>query len=278
VIVLEKIADVRRALREARGDVGFVPTMGALHAGHMSLVARARDENELAVVSIFVNPTQFGPNEDLSNYPRPIAADLDACEKASVDVVFKPSGAEVYPREPLTSVRVRGLTERMEGAHRPGHFDGVTLVVCKLLSIVGPCRAYFGQKDAQQLRVVRQMVDDLDLPAQIVACPTVRDADGLALSSRNVYLSADERSCALALPHALTLIRDVASHGEREVAALLSRGLQVLRGAGSVDYLECVDPDTLEPLEKIEGPALVAGAIRVGRTRLIDNIALEGSV
>lgn len=277
MIVLRSIAETREAMRDARaggGRVGFVPTMGALHDGHRALVRRARDENDTVVVSIFVNPAQFGPHEDLDAYPRPEETDLAVCRADGVDVVFHPSVPEMYPRRPLTSVRVSGVSEPLEGACRPGHFDGVALVVVKLLNIVGPCRAYFGRKDAQQLAVVRTFVDDLDIPAEIVACPTVRDADGLAMSSRNAYLSDGERRRALALPKALHAVAAAAGRGEKDVPSLLTLGRSVLDAGrpDAVDYLDCVDPDTFRTLERLGGPALVCGAIRVGGTRLIDNV------
>jgi pantoate--beta-alanine ligase len=257
---LRKVCDTERA---NGAQVGFVPTMGALHDGHRSLIRRARAETTFVVVSIFVNPTQFGPREDLTAYPRSLDADLAACEAEGVDVVFHPDADEVYGANPKTTVHVAELTETMEGAHRPGHFDGVALVCTKLFNITGECAAYFGRKDAQQLRVIQQLVKDLDLPVDIAQCETIRDADGLALSSRNAYLSAEERARALALPRALRAIAAGAS---------LEDGRAMLSGV-EVDYLEMVDPDTLEPVS--ERPALVCGAIRVGRTRLIDNVTIE---
>jgi pantoate--beta-alanine ligase len=257
---LRKICDAERAngLR-----VGFVPTMGALHEGHRSLIRRARAENTFVVVSIFVNPTQFGPHEDLAAYPRTLDADLRACEDEGVDLVFHPDADEVYTGEPKTTIHVAELTDTMEGAHRPGHFEGVALVCTKLFNMVGTCEAYFGQKDAQQLRVIRQVVADLDLPVDVVSCETIRDADGLALSSRNAYLSAQERARALALPRALRAIADGAS---------LDDARAMLTGV-EVEYLDTVDPDTLDPTTGT--PALVCGAIRVGSTRLIDNVTIK---
>lgn len=279
MIVADRIDAVRKTLDEARSSgrrVGFVPTMGALHAGHVSLIERARAENDLVVVSIFVNPAQFGPDEDFTTYPRPLDADLAICDRAGVDLVFAPGTEELYSRPPVTRIVVSGVSESMEGAHRPGHFDGVALVVCKLFNVVGSCRAYFGQKDAQQLRVVSRMVDDLDLPVEVVGCPIVRDADGLALSSRNVYLSTTERERALALPRALRAIECAARDGERDTAALRAAGLRTLEegGVDEVDYLEIVDPETLEALTHLDGSALVCAAVRVGRTRLIDNVLI----
>jgi pantoate--beta-alanine ligase len=279
MITTGRITDVRRELDAARAAgrrVGFVPTMGALHEGHLSLVRRARAECDLVCVSIFVNPTQFGPREDLAAYPRPLEADLAACEREKVDVVFVPADAEMYPDPPLTRVEVTPLSAPMEGRRRPGHFDGVALVVCKLFNIVGPCRAYFGEKDAQQLRVVRRMTADLNLPVEVVGCPTVRDADGLALSSRNAYLDPEERERALSLSRALVAVRDGLEAGRRSRDALRDEGLKILRGAvDEVDYLELVDPDTLEAVAEAGDRVLVCVAARVGRTRLIDNKLIE---
>lgn len=280
MIECERIEQVRKTLDAARQSgkrVGFVPTMGALHEGHMSLVARAGADNDVVAVSIFVNPAQFGPHEDLDAYPRPRQTDLALCREAEVDLVFAPSVKEMYPGGVLTRVSVSALTAPMEGEVRPGHFDGMCLVVTKLLNIVGPCRAYFGEKDAQQLRVVRRMVADLDAPCEVVACPTVREHDGLALSSRNAYLTPGERQRARFLSRALFAIRDMCAAGERRAPVLLQRGRAVLAEGSPdrVDYLECVDPDTLEAIEEVSGCALVCGAVRIGKTRLIDNVEIH---
>lgn len=278
MITTQRIADVRKVLDAGRAEgkrVGFVPTMGALHEGHRSLIRRAREETDVVVVSIFVNPTQFGPREDLSAYPRPIEDDLEACESERVDVVFRPDAEEMYPDDPQTSVHVSGLTESMEGVLRPGHFDGVALVCAKLFNIVGGCTAYFGEKDAQQLRVVRRMVRDLDLPVEIVACPTVRDTDGLALSSRNVYLSPEERERALALPRVLRCVERLVRTGERRTDVLEGVAREGLADVDAVDYVALVDPDSLEPVRRVDGPVLVCAAVRVGTTRLIDNVLAD---
>jgi pantoate--beta-alanine ligase len=277
VIAVGRIAEVRKLVDAERADgkrIGFVPTMGALHEGHRSLIRRARDETDYVVVSIFVNPTQFDQTTDLDAYPRTFAVDLEACVAEGANLVFHPESADIYPRSPSTSITVGGLTERMEGAVRPGHFAGVALVCAKLFNIVGPCTAYFGEKDAQQLRVVRRMAVDLDLPVEIVGCPTVRDEEGLALSSRNARLSAADRDRALALSRALRDVRERVAAGERDVAVLEAAGRSVLERAGldGVDYLEVVDPETLERLVRLDGPALVCGAVHVGETRLIDNM------
>jgi pantoate--beta-alanine ligase len=256
---VRKICDAERA---SGARVGFVPTMGALHEGHRSLIRRARDETTFVVVSIFVNPTQFGPHEDLSAYPRTLDDDLRVCDAEGVDLVFHPDAEEMYPEPSKTAVHLSGLTETLEGAHRPGHFDGVALVCTKLFNIVGACNAFFGQKDAQQLAVIRRLVADLDLPVEVVACETIRDADGLALSSRNVYLSAEDRARALALPRALRALTE---------GTTLKDARDMLNEV-DVDYFEIVDSSTFQPSPVGD---LACGAIRVGTTRLIDNVRLR---
>jgi len=277
---LDRIDQVRRAVREARGrgrKVGLVPTMGALHEGHASLIRAARGETGCVVVSIFVNPAQFGPGEDLSRYPRPLEKDMELCRREGVDAVFTPSAAEMYPEGFATSVRVAGLSEKMCGAFRPGHFDGVCTVVAKLFAIVQPDVAYFGEKDAQQLAIIRRMAADLNLPPEIHGCPLVREPDGLALSSRNAYLSADERRRALALSAALAEARLALAAGERDgakVAAAVRRRLEAAAGV-EIQYVAVVDPDTLADLARIADKVLVAVAAKVGATRLIDNVLLR---
>ncbi len=277
--VVRTLEEMRQARAALTGSVGFVPTMGYLHEGHLSLVRRARSECQHVVVSIFVNPTQFGPGEDYQRYPRDEARDLALLEREGVDLVFVPSAAEMYPEGFATWVEVSGpLTERLEGASRPGHFRGVATVVLKLFNLVQPHRAYFGEKDAQQLRVVRRMVSDLNLPVEIVPCPTVREPDGLAMSSRNVYLSPEERTQALALSRALELARRlVREEGLRDAAELRRRLEDFLRRSPGValDYVSVAHPETLAELERIEGPALVLLAARVGPARLIDNALIE---
>jgi pantoate--beta-alanine ligase len=275
-----RIAEVRKLLGEARAEgkrIGFVPTMGALHEGHRSLVRRAANETDYVVVSIFVNPTQFGPNEDLSKYPRTFVDDLEACKAEGADLVFHPDADEMYPLEPATQILVSGLTEPMEGVIRPGHFAGVALVCAKLFNIVGACTAYFGEKDAQQLRVVKRMAADLSMPVDIVGCPTVRDADGLALSSRNAYLEPSDRERALALIRALRTVQQAVADGERDGDSLAAAGRTILESAelDGIDYLAVVDPDSLALVERVTGPVLVCGAVRVGATRLIDNVLAE---
>jgi pantoate--beta-alanine ligase len=277
---LDLIDQVRRAVRETLGrgqKVGLVPTMGALHEGHASLIRAARGETGLVVVSIFVNPTQFGPGEDLSRYPRPLEKDLDICRREGADVVFTPSAGEMYPEGFATSVCVAGMSEKMCGAFRPGHFDGVCTVVAKLLAIVAPDLAYFGEKDAQQLAIIRRMAADLNLPPEIRGCPIVREPDGLAMSSRNAYLSADERRRAPALSAALADAKLMLAAGERDaakVAAAVRRRLEAAAGL-ELQYVAVVDPDTLADLTRIADKVLVAVAAKVGAARLIDNVLLR---
>jgi pantoate--beta-alanine ligase len=265
------------AARQRGAGVGFVPTMGALHAGHRSLLAAARAENELLVASVFVNPLQFGPAEDLAAYPRDRGADLAVLEAEGVDLAFLPPDDEVWPDPPDVRLAVGSLAERLEGLVRPGHLDGVATVVAKLLHLVGPSRAYFGQKDAQQLAVVRRMVADLAFPNQIVACPTVREPDGLAVSSRNAYLSPDERRRATALYRALRAGRAVFETGGRDPAAVEAAARDLLEDIPGVepDYVALVDPVTFEPVKQAESGQVLATAARVGRARLIDNVILE---
>ena len=278
----ERIAEVRAVCDDARRRdrrVGLVPTMGAFHAGHRSLMRAARRDCGLVVVSLFVNPTQFGPNEDLSAYPRDAEGDRAAAEAEGVDVLFTPPVEEMYPSSPRTTVHVAGLTERLCGASRPGHFDGVTTVCTKLFSIVGPCSAYFGRKDAQQLAVVRRMARDLDLPVEVVGCPLVREPDGVAMSSRNVYLTDDERRAATVLSRALGRVADEVRAGERRADALHRLLVETIGGEPLVrlDYAELVDAATIEPVSEMRGEVLVAVAAFVGRARLIDNCTVSVS-
>lgn len=274
--VIETISAFRQA--RARFDrLGFVPTMGYLHEGHLRLVRQAREECGAAAASIFVNPTQFGPKEDLSRYPRDLERDLRLLEAEHVDLVFVPSAPEMYPEGYSTFVEVRGVTETLEGAVRPGHFRGVATVVCKLLNIVQPTRAYFGQKDAQQVVVIRIMARDLNIPVEIVVAPTVREPDGLAMSSRNVYLSAEERRAAPVLSRALAAAEARYARGERDAEALrrLVRALLDAEPLANADYVSVADPLTLQELEQIgERGALISLAVRFGTTRLIDNVLL----
>ena len=263
-----------RAARQAGRTIGLVPTMGALHAGHLSLVDAAKRDGTYVVASIFVNPTQFGPNEDYQRYPRDEAGDFAQCRSAGVDLIFAPPVEEMYSPDAATTVHVAKLTDTLCGPCRPGHFDGVATVVIKLFDIVQPDRAYFGQKDAQQLALIRRLTRDLDLPIEIVGCPTVREPDGLAMSSRNVMLSADERRRALALYQALCAARDSIAAGEREARTVLARMTEIVNGArpSRIDYISAVAPDTLQPVDRIDRPVLIALAVRIGTTRLIDNL------
>ena len=271
---------MRSTLGRLRGSVGLVPTMGFLHAGHMALVSRARAENHVVVVTIFVNPTQFGPNEDLATYPRDLDRDLALLQQAGVDLVFIPDASEMYPEGFSSYVTVEGLSERLEGASRPGHFRGVATVVAKLFNIVPADHAYFGQKDAQQVVVIKRMVRDLNFRHEIVVVPTVREEDGLALSSRNVYLNGEEQQAALALSRGLFLARDLYQAGERDAETLRSAVRRVLAAEplARTDYVTVSDAETLEELDRIDRPALVAVAASIGRTRLIDNVPLPPDV
>jgi pantoate--beta-alanine ligase len=283
VEVVDTAAECRRlltAVRRMKRTVGLVPTMGALHAGHVSLIARARAECEVVAVSIFVNPLQFGDPADIENYPQTLERDLFACAEAGADVVFLPSVTEMYPSwpdVPATVVSVGGVSEPWEGASRPGHFDGVATVVAKLFSITGPCRAYFGEKDFQQLAVVRQLAADLSLPVEIVGCPIVRDADGLALSSRNVRLSADEREAAVVLPKALAAAQAAVSGGLRsgEAVGRVMRDVVAHEPRIHLDYAVAVDAGSLAEVDFIDDPSSVRLLIaaKVGPVRLIDNAA-----
>jgi pantoate--beta-alanine ligase len=274
------IAELRVALepdRRAGTIIGLVPTMGALHEGHLSLIERAREQCDRVVVSLFVNPAQFNERSDLERYPRRLEHDSALAARAGADVLFAPSVEEVYPPGFATSVEVLGITERLEGATRgAAHFRGVSTVVTKLLCMSLPDRAYFGQKDAQQVLVIRRLVRDLNLPVQVEVCPTVRESDGLAMSSRNALLDERGRDQALALYAALRAIEDYAARGERRTERLLEAGHQKLVARGvHPEYLELVDPDTLERLEWLDRPALLAIAAQVGSTRLIDNLTLR---
>jgi pantoate--beta-alanine ligase len=272
------VSDVRKAMlgaRERGATIGFVPTMGALHEGHLSLVRAARDRADYVVVSIFVNPTQFGPNEDLAKYPRNLEKDAQLLETAHADLIFAPSVDEVYGTGAHTWVEVEGLSNRNEGRIRPGHFRGVATVVAKLFNIVQPDTAFFGQKDAAQLSVIRRMTHDLRFPVEIIACPIVRERDGLAMSSRNVYLNPDERKRALVLHRALEAAESVFNSGQTDAAQITGAARsQFDRERIAPDYIELLDPDTLEPVSRVTKPTLLAVAAKVGTTRLLDNTIL----
>lgn len=274
--VFNEIVEVRKWRHKLGGSVGFVPTMGYLHDGHIELVRRAKSDNKEVIVSIFVNPTQFGADEDYATYPRDKENDESLLKAEKVDAVFMPDAEEMYPEQPATWVDVGDIGERLEGAFRPGHFRGVATVVAKLFNIVEPTRAYFGQKDAQQLVVIRRMVADLNMDVQVVAVPTVRELDGLAMSSRNVYLDPDERDSAVVLYKALITALRLYERGERDADVIRGEMTSLIRTEprAAIDYVSVAHPDTLEELAKIDDHALVSLAVQIGRTRLIDNISL----
>jgi pantoate--beta-alanine ligase len=274
--VVHTIAEARAVRRALPGTWGFVPTMGYLHEGHLSLVRRARAENDRVAVSIFVNPTQFGPHEDYARYPRDLERDLRLLEPLGVDLVFVPSVEEMYPPGFQTWVIVEEVSRPLEGASRPGHFRGVATVVAKLFNILQPDRAYFGQKDAQQTVVIRRMVQDLNIPVEIVICPTVREPDGLAMSSRNTYLNPEERRAATVLFQALQAAKARYEAGERDAERLREAMREVIRAEplARIDYVSVAHPETLQELERVEGPALLSLAVYIGTTRLIDNLML----
>ncbi|MGB7159909.1 MAG: pantoate--beta-alanine ligase [Tepidisphaeraceae bacterium] len=281
--VVHTIAECRAERAKLPGRVALVPTMGALHVGHLSLIARAKELAQSVVVSIFVNPTQFGPREDFNKYPRPIVADLEKCQAAGVDLVFNPGTEEIYkPGDADVVVDLPALTTVLEGKHRPGHFKGVCQVVAKLFNIAQPNVACFGQKDFQQFRVLAAMVESLNFPIEMIACPTLRERDGLAMSSRNQYLSPDERSRALAISRALMLAAGEVKNGVKQTNRLLATMQNVLLDVGtlgrvpvSIDYVAAVDPATLKNVETVTGKTVLAIAARVGATRLIDNVVIE---
>ncbi len=278
--ICSSIAEVRAACLAARAGgktLGLVPTMGALHEGHLSLVRAAKAKCEAVAASIFVNPTQFGPTEDLAKYPRPFERDCSMLQNEGIEILFTPSAAEIYPPASVTWVTVEGLSDKLDGRSRPGHFRGVTTVVAKLFNIVEPQVAFFGQKDAAQLAIIRRLVRDLHFPIQIVACPIVREADSLAMSSRNAYLNKNERARALVLQKTLQRAEEQFRAGERNAVKIISAVKATFPSDPHVrlDYLEIVDPETLEPIETISSTALVAIAAFVGTTRLIDNVFLQ---
>lgn len=274
--VVRTIAGLRVARPMLAEPVGLVPTMGYLHAGHLALAQRARAECASVVATIFVNPTQFGPTEDLASYPRDLERDLALLGAAGVDLVFVPEAIEIYPPGFQTYVLVEELSQPLEGARRPGHFKGVATVVAKLFNLVQPQRAYFGQKDAQQVRVIQQMVEDLNFPLEIVVCATMREPDGLAMSSRNSYLTPAQRAAAPVLYRSLRAVQEVYEAGERDAERLRRTALEILAAEplAQVDYVSIADARTLVEVDRIDGPALVSMAVRVGRARLIDNLLL----
>jgi pantoate--beta-alanine ligase len=275
--VIETITEMKKVRSELTGSVGFVPTMGYLHEGHLTLVKWAKKANLWAVVSIFVNPTQFGPKEDLAKYPRDIPRDLSLLETVKTDFVFIPSAGDMYPLVYNTWVDVEKVTERLEGASRPGHFRGVATVCNKLFNIVQPTKAYFGQKDAQQVVAIKKMVADLNMNLEIVAVPTVREPDGLAMSSRNTYLNPKERQAGVVLYKALTLAQKLYTSGEQDAEKIRQEMIKLIQKEplASIDYVSIANAETLEEQDKITPPAVVSMAVRIGKTRLIDNVTLE---
>lgn len=274
------VAEARAACRAVRANnkrIGLVPTMGALHEGHLSLVRAAKFQCDVVAVSLFVNPTQFGPTEDLARYPRPFARDRELLEREGVAILFAPSAEEMYPKGDGTWVVVEGLSEKLDGRSRPGHFRGVATVVSKLFHIIEPDAAFFGQKDAAQCAVIRRLVRDLNFPVEIVVCPIVRESDGLAMSSRNAYLSPEDRQRALVLRRSLSRVEEDFRRGERTTTKLIAVARETFAKEPQVrlDYFEIVDPDSLEPIEQIHRPALAAVAAYLGSTRLIDNVVLN---
>ena len=278
--VAKTIESVRNLVKTARSKgkkIGFVPTMGALHIGHISLIEKAKQQTDFIVVSIFVNPVQFGPGEDFEKYPRPLKADLEICRKTSVDVVFTPTTKQMYPQENLTWVNVEKLTEQLCGRFRQGHFSGVTTVCAKLFNIVAPDIAFFGQKDTQQAIVVKRMVTDLNMPLKIVVCPTVRQADGLAVSSRNQYLTRQQKKNAPLIYKSLQKCQRLIEDGVADSKTIINQMRKILQQAPSIkiEYISIVDADTLQELKKITGKVLTAVAVKIGPTRLIDNILVD---
>lgn len=274
---IKELREQVKTWRQSGLSVGFVPTMGYLHEGHGSLIKKAHEENDKVVVSIFVNPTQFGPNEDLDSYPRDLERDKEVCIENGASAVFTPSVEEMYGKSPCTFVDINDLSSELCGASRPGHFRGVCTVVSKLFNIVLPDRAYFGEKDAQQLAIIKKMVNDLNMIVEVVGCPIVREEDGLAKSSRNTYLSAEQRAQAVILSKSLKLAKEKLNEGERDstkIKSLISNNINSMSLA-EIDYVEIVDLDSLQKTDKIDSSILIALAVRFGKTRLIDNTTFD---
>jgi len=276
---IESVRNLVKAARSKGKKIGFVPTMGALHIGHISLIEAAVKKCDFVVVSIFVNPTQFGPGEDLEKYPRPLEADLEICRNTGVDVVFAPTTKQMYPQENLTWVNVEKLTEQLCGQFRPVHFRGVTTVCAKLFSIVAPDVAFFGQKDAQQAIVIKRMVADLNMPLEIIVCPTVREPDGLAISSRNQYLTEQEKKDATYVYKSLQKCQEMIKAGVTEIQEIITQMRNILNQIPSakIEYISIVDADTLQSIDQVEGKVLAAVAVKIGSARLIDNIVVDVS-
>ena len=275
--VIKTIAEMKRLRLKLAEPVGFIATMGYLHLGHLALVRQARTDNASVVVSIFVNPTQFGTGEDFDRYPRNLERDLSLLQKEGVDAVFAPATVEIYPPRFSSRVEVNNIARRLEGASRPGHFKGVSTVVAKLFNIIQPTRAYFGQKDAQQAIVIKKMVADLNMNLKVITLPTVREPDGLATSSRNSYLNPRERQAALVLYQSLMLAKKLWQRGEKDAEKLRHEMARLIRKEplAAIDYVSIADPETLEELEEVKPPALISLAVKIGETRLIDNVVLE---
>ena len=279
-MLVRKIKDMKDTVKRLKKEgktVGFVPTMGYLHEGHISLIRCSKKDNDITVVSIFVNPIQFGKNEDLDRYPRDLDRDMEICKKEGVDYLFYPSVDEMYPEGFSTYVQVEGITERLCGAFRPGHFKGVTTVVNKLFNIVQPDRAYFGEKDYQQLKVIQRMVKDLNMDVEVIGCPLIRERDGLALSSRNKYLTPEERKSALSISKALFNAKKMFENGEKDPEKVIDEIKKIISSqplVKEIQYVEVVDPETLIPKKRLEKGDIIAVAVFVGNTRLIDNIKL----
>jgi len=275
--IAKTIAEMKALRRQSSGSVGFVPTMGYLHHGHLALVKQARAENSIVVVSIFVNPTQFGPSEDFRTYPCDTERDLAMLEKENTDIVFMPSAEEMYSQGFSSWVEVEKVTERLEGSYRPGHFKGVATVVAKLFNIVEPTRAYFGQKDAQQALVIQKMVADLNMNQEVIVAPTVRESDGLAMSSRNIYLNTEERQAATVLFRALSLSKQLWGKSERNAERLRQEMVSLIKKEplAKIEYVSVADAQTLEELTEIDRTALASLVVRIGKTRLIDNMVLR---
>jgi len=280
MIIFRNPKQIQQALKRSKlkgKTIGFVPTMGALHSGHLSLIRKARKENDITVVSIFVNPAQFGPREDFKRYPRPIKSDVSLCRQAGVDFIFYPKAGLMYPDNFKTYVSVEKLSDVLCGKSRPGHFKGVATIVTKLFNLVSPDVAYFGSKDAQQAVIIKKLVDDLNFPVKIEIMPTVREKDGLALSSRNFYLSDEERAAAPVLFRALNFAKDLIKNGQSQSAGVINSMKRIILKEGKIkiDYLSIVNAETLEPMKNITGVCFIVLAVKLGKTRLIDNIAIN---
>lgn len=278
--LIRTIKSLTKAVLDLKSDhktIGFVPTMGALHRGHLSLIRRARRENDSVVVSIFVNPIQFGPKEDLKKYPRDLKRDASLCKKEGVDIIFHPKAGGLYPGDFKTYVEVSGLSEVLCGTVRPGHFKGVATVVAKLFNLVRPDAAYFGQKDAQQSIVIKKMVRDLNMPVKVKVLPIVREKDGLAMSSRNLYLNKEERKDAVVLSRALALAKSLIRSGVKDARKITGRIKKLIqtKKRAKIDYVSIVEPGDLTPIRKVSGSCLIALAVRIGKTRLIDNVVVH---